>query len=456
MKPSPLLLAGVCVPLLAGHMALAAGFIPNLQPYDNGSGTARTFTAVGKVDTSNPFFQSLGVNGRACVTCHDPSTGWSITPALVQQRFDATDGHDPLFRSVDGSNSPTADMATREARQTACSLLLNRGLIRVGIGIPQNAEFELIECDDPYGYASSTELSLFRRPLPTANLRFLSAVMWDGRETKLDPAVSDETLAVDLRASLLTQANDATTGHAEARSDLTAEQRQQIVDFQMALTTAQAEDQGLRGLDAAGGQGGPMRLLLQPFFLGINDPLGHNPQGTPFDPRAFTLFDGWKGSSNPVRQSVVRGQELFNTKPIRITGVAGLNDELGAAEVMGTCTTCHDTPNVGNHSSIAPLDIGLTDAVRRTPDMPLYTLRNKSTGATRQTTDPGRALITGKWKDVGRFKGPILRSLASRAPYFHNGLAGSLEEAVQFYESRFAMALTAQEKADLVAFLKSL
>ena len=34
------------------------------------------------------------------------------------------------------------------------------------------------------------------------------------------------------------------------------------------------------------------------------------------------------------------------------------------------------------------------------------------TGAVRKTTDPGRALLTGKWKDIGKFKGPVLRGLA--------------------------------------------
>ncbi len=57
-------------------------------------------------------------------------------------------------------------------------------------------------------------------------------------------------------------------------------------------------------------------------------------------------------------------------------------------------------------------------------------------------------MITGKWADIGKFKGPILRALASRAPYFHNGLAASLEEVVDFYESRFSLGLTAQDKAD--------
>jgi hypothetical protein len=75
----------------------------------------------------------------------------------------------------------------------------------------------------------------------------------------------------------------------------------------------------------------------------------------------------------------------------------------GIAVLQGTCTTCHDSPNVGNHSVPLAINIGTADASRRTPDMPLYTLRNKATGATIQTTDPGRALISGKWADIGKF-----------------------------------------------------
>ena len=104
----------------------------------------------------------------------------------------------------------------------------------------------------------------------------------------------------------------------------------------------------------------------------------------------------------------------------------------------------------------APLDIGLTDVARRTADLPLYTLRNKLTGELIDTTDPGRALLTGKWQDVGRFKGPVLRGLAARAPYFHNGSAKDLSEVIDFYNQRFGIGLSTSEKADLVAFLRSL
>ena len=102
----------------------------------------------------------------------------------------------------------------------------------------------------------------------------------------------------------------------------------------------------------------------------------------------------------------------------------------------------------------APLNIGIADASRRTPDMPLYTLQNLATGETVQTTDPGRALVTGKWKDIGKFKGPILRGLAARAPYFHNGSAATLTDVVTFYNTRFSIGLIPSEVSDLVAFLR--
>jgi cytochrome c peroxidase len=102
------------------------------------------------------------------------------------------------------------------------------------------------------------------------------------------------------------------------------------------------------------------------------------------------------------------------------------------------------------------LDIGLAEASRRTTDLPLITLRNKATGAIVKTSDPGRALITGQWADINKFKGPILRGLAARPPYFHNGSAATLPDVVDFYEQRFKIGLSARQRADLAAFLASL
>jgi hypothetical protein len=435
-----------------------------------------------------PFFTSFGTNGRACIHCHTPADGWTLNPVDVQFRFshpiDTTNancliditqcpvdpdpthwGSDPVFRTVDGANSPSADVSSADARRSAYSMLLTKGLIRVGIGIPAGAEFTLVAVDDPYGFASAAQLSLFRRPLPATNLRLspasgknpptptpvLTTVMWDGRET---------LPGHDILSDLMDQANGATLGHAQATAGLISTDLQAIVDFETGLHTAQQADDNAGDLSTGGGNGGPVWLAAnQPFYYGINDVLaGDSQAGVPFNPDVFNLYAGWAASAtaSPAQAQIARGEAIFNRKPIAITGVGGLNDALGIATLNGTCTTCHDSPNYGHHSVKLPINIGIADASRRTPDLPLYTLQNNATGQTVQTTDPGRALITGKWADIGKFKGPILRGLASRAPYFHNGSAATVADAINFYDTRFGIGFTAQEKADLAAFLLAL
>jgi cytochrome c peroxidase len=126
--------------------------------------------------------------------------------------------------------------------------------------------------------------------------------------------------------------------------------------------------------------------------------------------------------------------------------------------IPGTCGTCHDSPNIGNHSVAVPLNIGVgdLDSPLDVSYLPVFTLQNRATHEVKRTTDPGRALISGLWKDIGRLKGPVLRGLASRPPYFHNGSAASLDDVIEFYDKRFQINFTAQEKKDLIAFLNAL
>ena len=443
-------------PLIASGAATAADDDPNIITTRNGSGQLRTFNAACALDLNNPFFQDLGTNGRTCFTCHQPQDGWTITPANVLERFVESKGTDPIFRSNDGSNCEGA--ASRSPK--AYSLLLTRGLIRVGIDVPIGAEFVIDEVDDPYKCgAPLTQASMYRRPLPSTNVKFLSAVMWDGRESSPTRTIEED---------LMHQSNEATIGHAQAALPLTTLERQQIAAFELGLFTAQSRDEAAGSLGAQNASGGPLTLFNQPFFVGINDPIGLGPAGTAFTPNVFTLFNPWGALTGPgndqrtrARRSIARGQEIFNTKTFTISGVAGLNGQAfpngvtPPASFSGTCTICHDTPNAGNHSVKAPLNIGLTEP-KVAKYLPVYTLRNLATGDTVRTTDPGRAMITGKWADVGKFKGPILRALAARAPYFHNGSAATIEEAIQFYDDRFNIGLTRREKEDLAAFLRAL
>ncbi|HSC56936.1 MAG TPA: hypothetical protein VLC51_07010 [Nitrospira sp.] len=445
-----------------------SGFLPNLFPFSNPTGILKTFSTTGKVDLSGPFFQSLGTNGRSCATCHQASDGWTVSAAHVAERFENTQGLDPIFRPNDGSNCDhDIDVSTVDGRRQAYSLLTSRGLIRIALPIPEGAEFEVVSVSNPYGCNETSVLSMYRRPLPSTNLRFLSTVMWDGRESSTRTGTTPITFATnpgDLLSDLKHQSVDATTGHAQATTPPSSEQQQQIVAFEMALSSAQDLDFMAGSLDAHTASGGPVALVVQPFYIGINDPLGLNPFKTLFNPVIFTLFNAaWvnasSGDAAVRRGTILRGQALFNSRTINITGVGGLNDETGQSLIKGTCGTCHDSPNVGNHSISALLNIGVGDLASSLDlsYLPTITVRPK-TGKknTVTTTDLGRALITGKWADIGKLKGPILRGLAARAPYFHKGSAASLKEVIEFYDVRFAIGLTDTEKADLVAFLSAL
>jgi len=473
-------------------------FVPNGAHFPNDAGTSNTYSTTGEIDLTNPFFQSLGSNGRTCGSCHHPGEGMRVSAAHVQQRFDLSDGLDPIFRTVDGSNCHhDIDVSSVSGRSAAYSLLRTRGLIRIAIDVPATADFAVVSVDNPYSCNESDKISMYRRPLPSTNLQFLSAVMFDGREsTPLTGTtkIQFNNYPTSLLSDLAHQSVDATVGHAEGDGTRpTPAEQQQIVDFETALFTAQVTGRGVGRLDARGALGGPETLVDQPFFIGINSsvnfllPQFEQPGGLlapgdgQFTPGIFNLFDTWADlpPSSP-QASVARGQKLFNSVPITITGVKGINDDVNAGglvprgipSLQGTCGTCHDTPNVGNHSFPTPLDIGTGDPSPGDPStnlggldiafLPKITVCRKDpdtklpTSECVTTTDLGQALIDGKFDHVGKIKGPILRGLSARAPYFHNGSARTLLDAVRFYEIRFGLVLTPQDEADLVAFLSAL
>jgi len=473
--------------------------IPSLLPFPDHTGLVATFNTAGAIDETTPFFQSLGTNGRSCATCHLASDGFGLSARSVRDRFVRSNGSDPLFASIDGANCPNA----APSNPADHSLLLKSGLIRVFLTLPSNSEFTISSVHDPYGCAVVADpdtgaqiISVYRRPLPTTNLRFLSTVMFDGRET-IQPLNLAQTFQANLVTDLLHQAVDATLTHAQASTSPSLDQQTAIVSFELGLTSAQFFDCRAGSLFDRGALGGPYNLSNQQYHPGTNDSLGHDPAGSPFNSTVFTIFQSWANATPQpgmpysltqeqaeARRQIAAGELLFNTRTLTISNVRGLNDNsaLGTVPIapfQGTCTTCHDTPNVGNHSFPLPLDIGTGHSSANEsdplianglaqldfPDLPIYQINGctdpfAASGSTAPfviyTTDPGKALITGKCSDVNRIKGPILRGLASRAPYFHNGAAKDLNDVVNFYNQRFQMNLTDQEKTELMAFLNSL
>ena len=482
-----LTLSGLALGFLAcGAQAAAGGLVvaPDAQ------GLTATYDIAGPIDTTNPFFVSLGSNGRSCSTCHLSTQAMTFTPRHAQELYGQTRGQDPLFASIDGANCQSAARADRAAH----SLILRNGLIRVGLAVPTNAQFSISVVHDPYGCALQIDpgtgvltASVYRRPLPSTNLSFLSTLMFDGRETVV-PLSSPATFAANLRADLTHQAIDATTIHAQATvppSDATV---QAIVDFELGLYSAQYLDRGAGLLSRDGALGGPIDLAAQPYHPGINDSLGADPSGAAFTPASMQLYATWANlpwvwydDTAQARAEVAAGEQIFNTAALTISNVRGLNDNaaLGKpASIAGHCATCHDTPNIGDHSLPLPLDIGTshsadpsleTDPLVQSaamqlsaPDLPVFLISgcpnpfNPGQSESFYTSDPGKALITGLCSDFNRLKGPILRGLAARAPYFHNGAAATLLEVVNFYNQRFQMNLTDAQKRQLVAFLNTL
>jgi cytochrome c peroxidase len=502
---------GICSTLLA-CAGLAAGAAA-AQGSDNGagplgrqsfpdaSGVITTLSANGPVDGHGAFFQSLGTNGRSCATCHVASQAMSISAAGIQQRFAETRGRDPLFAPVDGANCPNA----RQDSAADHSLLLQHGLIRIFLKPPASTHFSISVVHDPYGCAITTDptdgqpiVSVYRRPLPTTNLGFLSTIMFDGRETK-QPLNARASFPANLAADLNQQAIDAIAIHAQGAQAPSTAQLDDIIGFELGLYSAQTYDNAADSLRADGAYGGPRYLatvLSAAYYPGMNDSLGADPAGVPFDPNAMQLYSAWAAAgtgtdSEPLhseqvrrdeaRRDIAAGETLFDSTPVHISNVRGLNDNptLGnPSTLVGTCTTCHDTPNTGNHSFPLPLDIGTGHSVLpgaetdanvaaglaelSMPNLPVYRIEgcpdpfNATQPESFYTTDPGKALISGLCSDFNRGKGPILRGLAARAPYFHNGAAADLNELINFYNKRFQMNLTDQQKRQLVAFLNSL
>ena len=486
--------------LLLAWFALAsvatAVVIPSLFPFRDPTGLVSTYNATGPINEKNPFFQSIGTNGRSCASCHLAGDAFGLGVTSVRAIFQKTGGQDPLFASVDGANCPNGTSANPADH----SLLLKSGLIRIGITLPGTAQFTISAVHDPYGCAITPDpvtggqtVSVYRRPLPTTNLGFLSAVMFDGRET-IQPLNNAQTFRANLITDLMHQSVSATVIHAQGATP-TVDQQTAIVNFELGLNSAQFYDNTAGLLYNYEATGGAYNLSQQAYHPGTNDSLGKDPNGQPFNPAAtFTLFDSWanlrpsfpafRNSDDAMRKKIAAGEVLFNTRPLTISSVRGLNDNsaLGATPIApftGNCTTCHDTPNVGNHSFPLPLDIGtghnpayesdplIAAGVSQMdfPDLPVYQINGcpnpfASSPSTDPyviyTTDPGKALLTGLCSDLNRIKGPILRGLAARAPYFHNGAAQNLDQLLNFYNQRFQMNLTDEEKADLIAFLNSL
>lgn len=461
--------ARVAIGAAALAFTVAATVIPANQTVPDATGSSTNILLGGPVNAATqPFFQtSIGTNGRACATCHVAQYGYSFTPAYAQAQFTSSGGTAALFRKVDGVNCTLMDTSTVTARQAAYSLMLNKGLVRIqaSAATPSPAQWRVVSFIDPWGCLSNPALgfsryganvttignfSEFRRPLPTANLAFETALLSDGSSP-----------------SLTAQAISAIQQHLQQPVAPSPAVLAQIVGLETSLFAAQTTDTGTGLLNVSGATGGPVPLETQMFYPGINDPFGGNPQGQPFNPVVMTAYTNWAASQTGTtvgarRVAIAAGQALFNERMFSITGVAGLNDTLNQPVIIGTCSTCHNAPNAGTHSLPVLMDEGLSDPAPPGLDvsgLPVYTMlctAGPLAGQTFVTTDIGYSAVSGQCQDINKMKVFGLRNLAARAPYFHNGSAPGLSDVVNFYNQRFNIGLSVTDQANLVLFLQTL
>jgi len=267
-------------------------------------------------------------------------------------------------------------------------------------------------------------------------------------------------------ATLKQQAVAAAAGHLEIATPLSAEQQRRIVEYESRLFMAQVTDATAGNLVEPGG---PPGLGPDAMAAGTTHVLGnklYNP--------VFLSFDAWRSAvvdvnaQRAARASIARGSDVFMKRQFWIRDVTHMNSIGLGNPIKRTCASCHNAQMTGQDLAPGWMDLGTNNHPRWTEpgtwteaaELPVFKVTcdrsappHPYLGRVIYTTDPGRALISGKCADVGAIVMQQLRGLAARAPYFANGGARTLREVVDFYDRRFDMKLTEQEKQDLVNFL---
>jgi hypothetical protein len=472
----------------------SGGVLPAEMHFSNAHGRLGVLLIGGSVEMKgHPFFEPQGSNSRACVTCHQPSNAMSVSVEAIRERWRATKGEDPIFAAVDGSNNPKLPQALVNSH----SLLLNRGLFRVGLAWPPveskgKPEFTIevvrdptgVNLDDRYGLKSANPtVSVFRRPRPVANMKYVMSPddvfnIKTGTLMATDPEtgqpVGMNLMADSRHLTLKQQANGAYRDHQEGRQGLLArEVLEKIVAFENQIFIAQSHDRWGGSLVEPGG---PLGLGPRAMADGKIHVLANNNR----DP-VFRLFDAWKKPETMAREltdaqrefraSVARGNDVFMFRLFWIRDATHINSIGLGNPIKRSCSTCHNVQMTGQDLAPGWVDVGTVNYPTWTEppvfsdkaELPVFkctcnkdVLPHPYLGRVIYTNDPGRALITGKCVDIGSIVMGQFRGLAARAPYFSNGSAKNLRELVDFYDRRFDMKLTEQEKQDLENFLSVL
>lgn len=414
-----------------------------------------------------------------------------VSTDSLQARWKESKEADPVFASVNGANCP--DLPKGE--ESSHSLLLNRGVFRISLPWPPRdaqgetvqPEFDIEVMRDPTGCNTSPKfglsakdphISIFRRPRITANLKYILNFPnpyqygFNVKTAYAQPRAPDGqgvysmNLMADARfLTLGEQHGGAIKDHMPGAPKLSEKDLHTLVSFTGQIYAAQVEDKAAGNLIEPGGPSG-----LGPYNL-LKADVGFS--GEAIDTPVFQRFDQWQATNDPqsaleptrFRASVARGQDLFITKTFLVRDVAGINTLGVGNPAKRACALCHNAQMTGHDLAPGWMNIGTTNWpwANGNSDLPLFKLTCQQDapahpylGRVIYTNDPGRALISGRCSEIGMITMQQFRGLAARAPYFSNGSAKTLREVVDFYDRRFQIGYTEQEKQDLVNFLSVL
>lgn len=239
----------------------------------------------------------------------------------------------------------------------------------------------------------------------------------------------------------------------------------------------------------------------QPVSSGIKGQKGGRSAPTVFN-RAYSLAQFWDGRAKSLEEQAAGPManpiEMGNTHDVvvkTLQGIAGYrplfkqafgSEEFGITEVTKAIATYERTVLSGNSpydrykagnkkamsaSQLRGMDVYFNkakcDQCHEGINLTTNAYHNLGVGADKPNPDEGRFAVTKNPADWGAFKTPTLREIARTAPYMHDGSLATLEEVVDFYdkggtpnknldERMKPLKLTAEEKKDLVEFLKAL